>query len=403
MKKLMATLCIAVAIMLTSCSKNVTEQITQNIVDTIGGTSPSYIITDYGAIADGKTDCGPIINKIISILPASGGSIVIPTGDFLLNTPVNLNKNFVTITGLNPGLRSNVDVTNPLLQNPGGGSKLILGSASAGINIPVLPQVNGATNRISGIVIQNLMISGGSTSHGTGINILQDNDGTKITNFVGINLSTGIYANASDAMNITNCWVSECKNSIYLANGIQNTINNCKLGAQPGGITLQLDNQQNFNITSNQIYPNGNVNLQLNNSTYGNISANNFQSYFVGMIEANTSNNNLINGNIFWMRIPSDPTTQLRSNTNTYGVLRISGSNNLVSNNSITSNWASPNNNPVTIRSIGGTGNIYNGLNISDITSSNVFYVSGGCSIFSTVPANKVYIDGSAANVYISY
>ena len=389
----------------TGCTKTEVEKIYEpSTTDTTTQTkSPQYVITDYGAVADGVTDCGPIINKIINIIPASGGTIIIPAGDFLVNTTIKINKNFITLSGLNSGERSNVDVPVNGVTPPAGGSKLILGGAAAAITIPTLPPVNGLTNRISGVEISNLAISGGTSTHGIGIDILQDNDHMIINNVIGINLTTGIYANASDAINITSCWISECTNSIYMPNGVQNTISNCQLGAQPTGITVQLDNQVNFNFTGNQIYPNGSVNLQLNNSQYVNISANNFESYFVGIIELNTSNNNLISSNIFQLDMPSDTSTQLRGNPNTYGVLRLTGSNNLVSGNSISCAWVNPNDNPVTIQSIGGTGNAYDNINISDVKSSRVFYVSGGCNIFNCVPASNIYINGSAANVNIQY
>lgn len=404
-KSLLFCVIVSVVIGITGCKKTVIEQITQRVVDTSGAgvKLPEYNIMDYGAVADGKTDCGPVINKIINILPASGGTILIPQGEFFINTTVNVNKNFVTIMGLNSGERSNVDVPVGTLTNPGGGSKLILGSAAAAITFPTLPASNGSTNRISSCTIKDLLISGGATEHGIGINILQDNDRTTIDNVVCINLTTGVYANASDAMQIHNCWISECTNSIYLLNGIQNSIVDCQLGAQPSGITVKLDNQQNMNITSNQIYPDGAVNIQANNSSYLNISSNNFQSYYLGMVEFNNSNNNIINGNLFWMRLPSDTTKQRRGQPNTYGVLQLTGSNNQVADNSIFCDWANPNTNPVTIRSIGGTGNVYDGISISDMKSSKVFYVSGGVSIFNSVPTTKVYIDGSAANVNISY
>lgn len=386
------------------CKKTYVNLVTQNVVDTIGSKSPQYVITDYGTVADGKTDCGTVINNIINILPASGGTIIIPQGDFLVNSTINVNKSFVTISGLNPGLRSNVDEAVGNLTPPGGGSKLILGSgAGAVITVPVISDVNGTKNRISGLQFSNFLISGGATQHGIGINILQDNDGVRIENVIGVNLTTGIYASASDAMLINSCWISECTNSIYMPNGIQNTISNCQLGAQPLGVTVKLDNQVNFDFTSNQVYPDGSVNLQINNSQYVNVSSNNFQSYYVGMIELNNSNNNLISSNIFWLRTPSDTSVQLRGNTNDYGALRLAGNSNLVSDNSINCDWVNPNNNPVTLRSIGGSGNSYDNLNISDTTSSRVFYVSGGCNIFNSVPAYKVYIDGSAANINIRY
>lgn len=351
--------------------KKVVEIQTQTIyVDSTDDNGPEYIITNYGAKGDGKTDCSVIINDLISKLPASGGSIVIPAGDFLLNSPIKINKSFVTIRGVNPGLRSNVDVQLANLLNPGGGSKLIIKNSAVAIEVPVVPDANGQKNRISGVVIKSLLIAGTSSANQTGINILQDNDGFRVDNVIGINLGTGIIANAADAMIINSCWISECKNSIRLNNGIQNMITNCQLGAQPGGITVKFDNQENLNFTGNHVYPDGDINLEMNNCKYNNISSNNFQSYYVGMIEMNGGSNNLLSSNVFWMRLPGDAQRQLRGKENTHGVIRVSGNNNLVSNNTIDCDWANPNNNPVTITSYAGSGNSFQNIKIDDTWSS---------------------------------
>ncbi|MDB5012283.1 MAG: hypothetical protein JWQ25_485, partial [Daejeonella sp.] len=310
---------------------------------------------------------------------------------------------FVTIKGLNPGLRSNVDVPVSSLLNPGGGSKLLIGAAAAAIMVPVLPDVNGRKNRISGLVIKNLLISGGETSKGAGIYILQDNDGIRIEDVIGINLNVGIVANAADAMIIKSCWISECRSGIEMNNGIQNMITGCQLGAQPGGITVKLTNQENYNFTSNHVYPDGDVNLQLNNCTYGNVSSNNFQSYYLGMIELNEGSFNLITSNVIWMRNPSDGNRQLRSRTNDYGVIRINGNSNMVSNSTVTCNWANATNNPVTVRSVGGTDNSYHNLKVADTRSSRVLFVNESTEIFNTVPSSKVFVDGDATKVHISY
>jgi hypothetical protein len=387
----------------TGCKKTVIERIYESKTDSTSVDSPEYIITNYGAKGDGKTDCSSIINDLIVKMPAAGGTIVIPEGEFLLNNPIVVNRNFITIRGLNPGLRSNVDVGSSGVQHPGGGSKLLLGNAPIGIHVPSLPDVNGRKNRISGLVIKNLLISGGQGSKGTGISIVQDNDGVRIENFIGINLNTGISAQAADAMIIRSCWISECKNSIEMNNGIQNMISNCQLGAQPGGVTVNLTNQENFNFTANHVYPDGDVNLQLNNSRYTNISSNNFQSYYVGMIEVNGGNSNLVSSNICWLRIPGDPARQLRGKQNDYGVIKVSGDHHLISDNSLTCNWANTSNNPVTIRSESGISNRFQNIKINDVSSSRVFYVNESSEIFNCVPSSKVWVDGDASRVYIKY
>ena len=403
MKKYVGLACLlSMSIWNTGCKK--TEIIDKTVYITeesdASNKQAEYIITNYGAKGDGTTDCSDIINNLINGLPASGGTIVIPEGQFLLNKPIVINKNFVTIRGLNPGVRSNVDVPVSTLLHPGGGSKLILGSAFMAINIPVLPDVNGRKNRISGIGIKNLLISGGATHKGVGINILQDNDGIRIEDVIGINLITGIVANAADAMIIKSCWISECRNSIEMTNGIQNMISNCQLGATPGGVTVKMTNQENFIFTSNHVYPDGDVNLQLNNCSYANISSNNFQSYYLGMIELNQGSFNLITGNVCWMR---NSTGQLRGKSNDYGVIRIAGNSNLISNNTVTCNWANPDNNPVTVRSVSGSDNSYHNLKISDTRSSRVLYVNESTEIFNIVPSTKVFVEGDASKVYIKY
>ncbi|WP_279296147.1 glycosyl hydrolase family 28-related protein [Paraflavisolibacter caeni] len=393
---------IFVLIAAASCKKTVIEKVYES-KDSSNINSPEFIITNFGAKGDGKTDCSSIINDLILKMPAAGGTIVIPEGDFLLNNPIVVSRNFITIQGLNPGLRSNVDIGSSGVQQPGGGSKLLLGNTAIGIHVPSQPDVNGRKNRISGLVIKNLLISGGQGTKGTGISIVQDNDGVRIENVIGINLNIGIYAEAADAMIISTCWISECRNSIEMKNGIQNMITNCQLGAQPSGITVNLTNQENFNFTSNHVYPDGDVNLQLNNTRYANISSNNFQSYYVGMIEVNGGHSNLVSSNVCWLRVPGDTARQLRGKLNDYGVIRVSGDNHLISSNSIACNWANPSSNPVTIRSESGSGNRYQNLKINDVSSSRVFYVNETSEIFNCVPYSKVYVDGDVSKVYVKY
>lgn len=357
------------------------------------------VITDYGAIGDGNTDCSDIINQLIWEMPPSGGVIVIPEGDFVLDRPITINRNYITIKGVNPGMRSNIDVDRDDLLGPGGGSKLILRNASYGIHIPPVSDIDGAKNRISGVEIKDLLISGGTSNKGTGIYIQHDNDRFRITNIIGINLNFGINVNAADAMIIRDCWISEVQNSIVMTNGIQNMITNCQLGAQPSGVTCRLVNQENFVFTGNHIYPDGKTNLLLSNCHYVNISSNNFQSYYTGILELN-GDHNLVSGNIFWMRNSSN---QLQDRDADYGVIRVEGNSNQISTNTIKCDWNNSISDPVTIRSVGGQNNTYSNLTITDQTSSKVFYVNESSRILDCVPASKVLVDGNPSEVYIRY
>src|SRR5438128_1767171 len=79
-----------------------------------------YLVTDYGAKGDNAFDNAPIINSLIAKFGSSGGTIIIPPGDFRVNSPIVISNNYVTIRGVNYGQRSNVDPTPPGVFGPAG-------------------------------------------------------------------------------------------------------------------------------------------------------------------------------------------------------------------------------------------------------------------------------------------
>ena len=53
-----------------------------------------FIVTDYGAVGDGLTDCNPAFKKAIAACTkAGGGRVVVPKGIFLTNGPIHLDNN----------------------------------------------------------------------------------------------------------------------------------------------------------------------------------------------------------------------------------------------------------------------------------------------------------------------
>ena len=215
-----ALLCIAFA----SCDNNVDKLLCYGNHDQIEND-----ITLAGAVGDGKTDCSEVINRMISELPENGGTIVIPEGDFVLDSPIVLTKSNVVIKGLNSGFRSNIDVKDTTLVGPGGGSKLIVRNAESAITVNA--------DGLSGLEIRDLMISGGTENNGVGVLFPKATTGTKIDNVVGINLLTGVEIHEATGLVISNCWICELSNSIVLKGGQNNTVKNCQLGAQPTGVT----------------------------------------------------------------------------------------------------------------------------------------------------------------------
>lgn len=334
-------------------------------------------ITLAGAVGDGNTDCSEIINKMIAELPAEGGTIVIPEGDFVLDAPIVIGKNNVTIKGLNSGFRSNIDVKDEELQGPGGGSKLIVRNAQAAIHV----KVEGLT----GINIESLMISGGTSNNGVGILFEKGTAGANIKNVVGINLITGIEIHQAKNLTISDCWICELSNSIILDGGENNTVKNCQLGSQPTGNTCQFKNEKGLIFQKNQVYPDGKSNLVLENCDDSDISNNNFKSYYVAILDLKGNNNKVCN-NIFWLADAVGH--QLLDKGANYGVVRIAGENNHFSTNTLTCEWAVGD--AVTVRATEGKNNVFENCLIEDVASSQVFLVNQYAVITNCVSDDKI-------------
>lgn len=220
-------------------------------------------------MGDGKTDNADILQHLIASLPPAGGTIVIPHGEFLIASPVVITGSYVTIRGMNHGLRSNIDSPVSGLSHPGGGSKLLLApTALRGIAVP---QVTGS--RISGLMIKDVLIAGAGSGKGqTGIWIERDNDGTRIDNVTCINLHKGIYIKAADAARIENCWLAECANGLHMEIGKQNLITGNHMGAQPSGITCLLEGQEHALFTGNVLFPDGHTALRMTDARHGQVT-----------------------------------------------------------------------------------------------------------------------------------
>lgn len=97
--------------------------------------SDTLNIEALGALPDGKTDAGPVINQAIATLSAQGGGAVyVPSGGtFRIATPIALNASNVSLVG-----------------NPGGGSRLLLDTGSDWGSIVVGAQAQQVSlNKIS--------------------------------------------------------------------------------------------------------------------------------------------------------------------------------------------------------------------------------------------------------------
>lgn len=336
-------------------------------------------ITTYGAVGDGKTDCSKAINSAIALLPSEGGVLVIPEGDFVLDAPIVINKNNVTLKGLNPGMRSNIDVNgiNDLL-GPGGGSKLVARNAEVAIKVET---------GVKGIKIMNLMVSGGTEAKNIGIHFTGASEGGILSNIIGINLHTGIKIEQAKNMQMTNCWVCELPNSIELIGGENIHIKNCQLGAQPTGITCKAQGVDKLSFINNQVYPDGRENLVLDGCNNGIIEGNNFKSYYNGILVLN-GNDNKVNKNIFWLT--GAVQNQMLDHGSDFGLIHVNGNNNLFASNSLSCEWAYAD--AVTVNAVQGTGNVFKNCFVDNLESHQVFLVNAQTEVSNCVSSDKVSI-----------
>lgn len=363
-----AFLCLAFA----SCENDVDKLLCYDTHDKIEND-----ITLAGAVGDGQTDCSEVINKMISELPEEGGVIIIPEGDFVLDSPIVLSKSNVVLKGLNSGFRSNIDVKDTTLVGPGGGSKLIVRNAESAITV--------ADEGLSGIEIRDLMISGGTENNGVGILFEKAVSGAVIDNVVGINLLTGVEIHKATNLTISNCWICELSNSIVLTDGENNTVTNCQLGAQPTGMTCSFTDEKGMIFRRNQVYPDGKTNLLMRNCDDAEITNNNFASYYTAIIDIEGTGN-LIENNM--IALTGAVTHQCAYRASDYGVVRIAGDGNRFCTNTLKCEWASANG--VTIRATEGMDNVFENCLISDVNSENVFLVNQYAVITNCVAKEKI-------------
>lgn len=336
------------------------------------------VITNYGALPDGNTDCGAIINKLIEGFSDNGGTIVIPIGDFAVIQPIFINKDNVTIKGLGSGFRSNIDVEIDDLTGPGGGSKLLVKNGECAVRF-----ASGVKNSR----VCDMMISGGEELKGVGVLLSADTESCIISNVVGINLITCVKGYRTSNLLIQDCWFCEVNNSILLNEGTNNTVSKCQLGAKPVGYTCKFMNETGLTIVNNQIYPDGKSCVYMDACNNAEICDNNLKSYYVGALDIK-GNANTISGNLIWLA--NAISGQLIDKSSDYGVLRISGNDNKCIVNTIICDWAVDN--PVTVRVLDGERNEFTDCYISDQSSSRVFWVNEHTLLENCVNSDKVLV-----------
>jgi len=288
-----------------------------------------FLITNHGAKGDGAFDNAPIINNLIDQLPNTGGSIVIPHGDFRLGSPVVVRKSYVTIRGL------------------GRSSRLVVGGGVAdGILVP------DDSTRISGVVVRDLQIAGTDWGlYQTGVKVARANDGLHVDQVSFTSLSRAIFIRASDALQVTGCDVTQSQSSLFLAGGLMGLVTRNRFSGYSGGVTVELADLDRIQFSSNIVAPDGHTALQLRNAHNCNISGNTITTWYTGAVEID-GNMNCLSGNHLtaiqangaWLPDP-------RGRDGQWGLVRITGNDNSMTSGTILS-WQPEND--IRINVVGG-------------------------------------------------
>jgi hypothetical protein len=354
-----------------------------------------FLITDHGAVGNNSFDNAPVINNLINALPAEGGVIVIPAGDFRIHSPIQIGgKSNVTIRGINYGQRSNVDPAPPGVAGPAGGSKIILGTGvQHGIAV-----FNGSPS-IGGLIVRDLAIQGGDGPlYQTGIFIDRGNSATRIINVSCINTEKGAFIRDANRAVIEDCWIGECQSPLHLMTGQDNLVADSSFGGQPGGVCCDLNGQQRLIFSGNVIFPDANTGLFLTQSESCNISHNTITGWFTGLVQIEGNMNTFTNNNVTAVLEPggSWPADPL-GRDDQYGLIRISGNDNTVSS-SIVMSWQPANH--VRVRNHSGDRNLFRNLYIAANGSNRKIFVNSPSTTWTRITLSgwpsEIDLNGSA-------
>ena len=295
-------------------------------------------ILDFGAQPENVNfDNAPAFNKAIQALPSVGGTIFIPNGNYFLKSTVNIDRSYVHVMGLNHGLRSGIDPVDGSTQAGGGGAKVTVQNPITAFKL----ENTHNNNRLSGITFSGFDLRG-DTNAGVGIDGVSNSDRIVIDNMTINNVGIGVRLHAADAPRITNSWIAETQSSILLTGASQQAeIKNNSLGAQPKGTTIYMENPDRFNISGNNIYPDGASAIRILNPVHGSIVGNTISAYYNGMIEflpnseGTFGNGNVISSNVIALESWHDNPDR---KDNKWGIVHIEAFNNVIIGNNLLAN-----------------------------------------------------------------
>jgi inulin fructotransferase (DFA-I-forming) len=330
-----------------------------------------YDVTTW-PVGDPAEDIGQVINSIIAdvkqrqAVTADGGKpgavIYIPPGDYRLRTQVVIDISFLRIEGAGHGftsssIRFNVpeDEWPDLHELWPGGSRVLVdlapGAGEDGSQGAAFYVERSGSPRISSLEFANFCIDGlhfdpdGSdlqpentyVNGKTGIHVASANDSFRINGMGFVYLEHALVLHNADALSIHDNFIAECGSCVELRGwGQASKITDNLIGAGFKGHSIYAENHGGLLVTANNIFPRGASSIQLSGVTRSSISNNRLHSFYPGMVvlEAGSSEN-LVSANHFLR--DHEPWTPFLGIDNgredTYGLLRVSGSNNSVIGN----------------------------------------------------------------------
>lgn len=206
----------------------------------------SHVIyaSDYGVVANDRTDCARELQAAIDALPAHGGVLQLPSGRIKLSQTIYIRRPFVTMQGVGPGTQSKY-----FDRETGRGTKLVFTRAIDGLRISPAENANAKT-RLGGITLRDFGIVGSGTSNkaiGIRSELLPGNasifgptDDLLIERVSITEYATAMRLCRNDITKVINCWPTECGNGIAIDGGFYVMITNTCIADNPGyGISVK--------------------------------------------------------------------------------------------------------------------------------------------------------------------
>ncbi len=316
--------------------------------------SSTYDVTKFQGSVPASQDIGQVINEIIADIKAHqtsqtakpGGDIFIPVGDYDLLTQVVIDISYLTIRGEGHGftslsIRDNTADTSNWRETVAGGSHVkvkLVGTPA------IIARRNGVEPRLASLEFRNFCMDGlhfdgdGNSylNDKTGIYVEGDCDSFVFRSMGFVYLERAIAMEGADAATVDGNFIAECGSCVELLLASQSCkVTNNLIGAGYNGKSIAATGADGLLIAANNVFPRGGSLVELTDCFRCSITANRLVGFYPGMIRLIGTNETLVGANLICRQNETYPPFQDYNNglPETYGIFRIQGDNNKISNN----------------------------------------------------------------------